>query len=353
MAINKEDKSFKILINKEFTDPSRAFFQENTVSTLDINDTEVYTSPITSDTASAIASGHAKQHTQFILTADGTYPNNAFYFISGSGFTPGSDSIPSFSSNPELYQRNFLSDKYGANYEIKLFENNGTQIFKTDSINWIFDYKTGILHIADPGSKSTPYKVSVLQYTGETLSGSLANERDGNIWKQTGSAYTTQNNIQITGSLGVTGGLSGSFSGSGADLSGIPASGIVGLELFKIQTGSVSTAVNIGSTNIFTVNSGSTQLVTLNSDGDLKVSGSLTAESYIVSSSVLYMTQSFSSGSTMFGDTFDDTHIFTGSLFFTGSNTYTSMSQATYSEFAYQDSRGGLRFSHVIDGGAF
>ena len=353
MAINKEDKSFKILINKEFTDPSRAFFQENTVSTLDINDTEVYTSPITSDTASAIASGHAKQHTQFILTADGTYPNNAFYFISGSGFTPGSDSIPSFSSNPELYQRNFLSDKYGANYEIKLFENNGTQIFKTDSINWIFDYKTGILHIADPGSKSTPYKVSVLQYTGETLSGSLASERDGNIWKQTGSAYTTQNTIQITGSLGVTGGVSGSFSGSGADLSGIPASGIVGLELFKIQTGSVSTAVDVGSNNIFTVNSGSTKLVTLNSDGDLKVSGSLTAESYIISSSVLYMTQSFSSGSTMFGDTFDDTHIFTGSLFFTGSNTYTSMSQATYSEFAYQDSRGGLRFSHVIDGGAF
>ena len=225
--------------------------------------------------------------------------------------------------------------------------------FKTDSINWIFDYKTGILHIADPGGKSTPYKVSLLQYTGETLSGSLASERDGNIWKQTGSAYTTQNDIQITGSIGSTKGFTGSFSGSGADLSGIPASGIVGLELFKIQTGSVSTAVNIGSTNIFTVNSGSTQLITLNSDGDLKVSGSLTAESYIVSSSVLYMTQSFSSGSTMFGDTFDDTHIFTGSLFFTGSGTYTSMSQATYSEIAYQDSRGGLRFSHTIDGGSF
>ena len=353
MAINKEDKSFKILINKEFTDPSRAFFQENTVSTLDINDTEVYTSPITSDTASAIASGHAKQHTQFILTADGTYPNNAFYFISGSGFTPGSDSIPSFSSNPELYQRNFLSDKYGANYEIKLFENDGTQIFKTDSINWIFDYKTGILHIADPGSKSTPYKVSVLQYTGQTLSGSLANERDGNIWKQTGSAYTTNNNIQITGSLSVTNGVSGSFSGSGADLSGIPASGIVGLELFRIQSGSVTAGVNVGSNDIFTVDSGSARLISLNDAGNLIISGSLTAESYIISSSVLYMTQSFSSGSTMFGDTFDDTHIFTGSLFFTGSNTYTSMSQATYSEFAYQDSRGGLRFSHVIDGGAF
>ena len=31
------------------------------------------------------------------------------------------------------------------------------------------------------------------------------------------------------------------------------------------------------------------------------------------------MTQSFSSGSTVFGDTLDDTHEFTGSLIFTGS----------------------------------
>ena len=40
----------------------------------------------------------------------------------------------------------------------------------------------------------------------------------------------------------------------------------------------------------------------------------LTAETYIVSSSLTYMTTSFSSGSTMFGDTSDDTHQFTGSL---------------------------------------
>ena len=50
----------------------------------------------------------------------------------------------------------------------------------------------------------------------------------------------------------------------------------------------------------------------------LTVKGSLTAENYIVSSSVTYMTQSFSSGSTIFGDTQDDTHQFTGSLFITG-----------------------------------
>ena len=53
---------------------------------------------------------------------------------------------------------------------------------------------------------------------------------------------------------------------------------------------------------------------------DLTVQGDIKAENYIVSSSVTYMTQSFSSGSTIFGDTpADDTHQFTGSVHITGS----------------------------------
>ena len=51
---------------------------------------------------------------------------------------------------------------------------------------------------------------------------------------------------------------------------------------------------------------------------DLTV-GSITAETYIVSSSVTHMTQSFSSGSTIFGDDINDTHRMTGSLFVSGS----------------------------------
>lgn len=54
-------------------------------------------------------------------------------------------------------------------------------------------------------------------------------------------------------------------------------------------------------------------------NGDITIAGNLTAQQYIVSSSVLYLTQSFSSGSTVFGDTLDDTHQFTGSLKVTGS----------------------------------
>ena len=57
----------------------------------------------------------------------------------------------------------------------------------------------------------------------------------------------------------------------------------------------------------------------LNVEGNVYVDGTMTAQQFIVSSSVTYMTQSFSSGSTIFGDTMDDTHLFTGSLAVTGS----------------------------------
>jgi len=61
----------------------------------------------------------------------------------------------------------------------------------------------------------------------------------------------------------------------------------------------------------------------------LTVKGNLTAEQYIVSSSVTYTTQSFSSGSTIFGDTLDDTHQFTGSVDITGSLTAAGINYPT------------------------
>ena len=54
--------------------------------------------------------------------------------------------------------------------------------------------------------------------------------------------------------------------------------------------------------------------------GDLTVVGNIVAEQYIISSSVTHLTQSFSSGSTIFGDTLDDRHRFTGSLFISASD---------------------------------
>ena len=52
----------------------------------------------------------------------------------------------------------------------------------------------------------------------------------------------------------------------------------------------------------------------ITAEGNVTVEGNLTAQQYIVSSSVTYLSQSFSSGSTMFGDSSDDKHEFTGSV---------------------------------------
>ena len=53
--------------------------------------------------------------------------------------------------------------------------------------------------------------------------------------------------------------------------------------------------------------------------GNIVTSGSVVAEQYIVNSSVTNVTQSFSSGSTKFGDSLDDKHRFTGSIEITSS----------------------------------
>ena len=53
--------------------------------------------------------------------------------------------------------------------------------------------------------------------------------------------------------------------------------------------------------------------------GDLTVDGNIIASQYIVSSSVIYATESFISGSHDFGNSLDDYHKFTGSIYVTGS----------------------------------
>ena len=90
--------------------------------------------------------------------------------------------------------------------------------------------------------------------------------------------FKVNTDSEITGSLIVTGGTSGSFSGSfignGAGLVNIPASGITGLNLSRVATGSISASVNIGSTS-FEVVSGSSTLLSVSNVGTVVVSSSI------------------------------------------------------------------------------
>lgn len=349
--ISKRDKSFKTLINKEFSTPNKAFYEEFGANTINMSTQEVWSEAISSTPATAVAAGVAKEYSLFELSPVAGYTTSVFYFASGSGFTPGT-TIDRAVVDTSLLQRNFISDKYGLDYTVKLFDNNDNQIFTTDAIDWFFDYQTGILYIQDPGSYATPYKVTVYQYTGKTADTTIT---EAGIFKDSGSFFATTNNLQVTGSLDVTGGISGSFSGSGADLYDIPASGIVGLNLSQIATGSITGSVGVtDAERVFSVTSESIDLVRVNSAGDLTIRRNLIAEQLIISSSVTYMTQSFSSGSTVFGDTLDDTHQFTGSLFVTGSDYVTAMQTGVTSFVAYIETGSNqIKFSNKIDGGTF
>ena len=110
---------------------------------------------------------------------------------------------------------------------------------------------------------------------------------------------------------------SGIISGSGQLPNGIVSSSV----LSSGAQGTITLTTNDVAANI---DSGlqvgdSPTFAGLTSTGDVIVQGKLTAEVYAVSSSVTHMTRSFSSGSTIFGDTQNDTHQVTGSLIVTGS----------------------------------
>lgn len=96
----------------------------------------------------------------------------------------------------------------------------------------------------------------------------------------------------------------------------------------------ITTLTNLTSSYVVKNNPiNSTQII----NGSLRLIGNLIAENYIISSSVTHMTTSFSSGSTIFGDTLDDKHQFTGSVDITGSLTINGQSYLTSSYVDYNN----------------
>ena len=260
------------------------------------------------------------------------------------------------------------SGLFGTVYSPVLYDDDGTSaqgsgdvIPALDARDWIIDYYAGIYFQEDTANTTgVPAYLEAWIFIGDFADTAITNALSGaGIFKATGSFHATTNNLQITGSLNVTNGASGSFSGSfqgdGSGLTGIPSSAITGLQLFRISSGSVSASVdNVDTTSIFNIIDNEVKLLNLDNTGTLTITGDLIARQYIISSSVTYMTQSFSSGSTIFGDTLDDTHLFTGSLFITGSTIQSIPQSGNDTLVAYLDSGSGeLKFSNIIDGGSF
>jgi hypothetical protein len=75
---SKLDKSFKTLINKEFSTTAKAFYEEFGANTININTGEVWAENISSTPATAISNGVARA----INTVCTLSPVSWFYYLS-------------------------------------------------------------------------------------------------------------------------------------------------------------------------------------------------------------------------------------------------------------------------------
>ena len=180
----------------------------------------------------------------------------------------------------------------------------------------------------------------------QTISGSLYVTTDIvlNGQSYTGQTSGTSGTSGSSGSNGSSGtaGTSGSSGSNGSSGTSVSVSGT------NNKVVKFTSASTVGNSNITddgtTIQLGSNTQVT----GSLTVTGNLIAQQYIVSNSITYLTTSFQSGSSAFGNSLDDTHNFTGSVNITGSlslngstvgtgkldttafNTYTSSVSSTF-----------------------
>ncbi len=154
-------------------------------------------------------------------------------------------------------------------------------------------------------SSSVATTTSGLSSSIGSLSSSVAsidNTQNGRLDSLENTSGSIRSDFNTFTSSYTTGAFTGSFKGDGTNLYNIPASGVTGLNLNKIISGSVSASISPDrgleiNTNVY-------------------IDGSLTAKELFInyiSSSVLYQ-----SGSTKFGDTSDDNHLFTGSVLVDG-----------------------------------
>jgi hypothetical protein len=98
----------------------------------------------------------------------------------------------------------------------------------------------------------------------------------GSLTVSGSSTFTNIGPAIFSGSVTGTDGFSGSFSGSGANLFDIPASGITGLNLSRIATGSVSASVSPGTAS-FQITSGSSTFMFVSSSGNVGIGTSIPA----------------------------------------------------------------------------
>jgi hypothetical protein len=163
MAWDKLDIVFKKFFSRRSTSSNKKYYEEfgDVSFELDSKDIRSQTIPI-DDPNSAISSNIAELLDGFALTQDISVSNYQCWYADELG----------------IRKKDFISDKYGSSYKIRLFDNNMSEIFQTDAIDWIFDYPTGNLLISgNIDTIAKPLRISGYRYIGSKMDEPIPNKR--------------------------------------------------------------------------------------------------------------------------------------------------------------------------------
>ena len=220
--IDNTKKALRLLLGRRFTSDDLNMQQEAFTSTLDIRSADIYTEDylIPNTNLPFNNSSHNGQTHNGVVKywyrqklTKSNLDRDVWFFLnptgSDSGITP-----QIINSNQQV---NFISSKYSN----PTLTNAGTEdatpgynvvVYKSTSLNsgslassakvsindYQFDYKTGVLQFDQNKPSANQYVyITVYQYIGKTL----ATDPNIGIFAQTGSYYSTTNDLKVTGSF--------------------------------------------------------------------------------------------------------------------------------------------------------
>jgi len=326
--IDSGSKSSRLLASRRYTHDTLTTAQESFTNVLDLQSSEIYTQAHLIPTSSLSHSGS----TQFgaVYSTGGqnvtkywyrhkltpsNVNNETWFFINPTG---SDDGVGAQLIN-DNQQINFVSPKYSVaalatstvedatpGYLAVVYKSSDvSQSFQSQSLSsgdivstndYQFDYKTGVVQFINSSSAPPNAEyvyMSAYQYIGTTLATGLdisgnvsgSSASTGSFGRVEATAITVSNDLTVTDDLFVD------------DFARIDA----------LRVGTTSTDPGDGHAYI---------------EGNLTVAGTLTSQEFhteVTSGSIL-----FTSGSTIFGDSIDDTHEITGSTTISGSLTVQS-----------------------------
>jgi len=360
-ALDKEKKSSRLLASRRYTHETLNDAQEAFTEVLDIGASEVYTQADKIPSSGLPFSGSSqnrsihtnggknimKYYYRQKMTKSNTN-NEAWFFLDPTG----SDSGIGAQLIDSNQKTNFISPKYSIpglatsttedstpGYLAVLYKSSAvSQSSQSGSLSisdkvstndYVFDYKNGVVQFNSSGVDPTDSEyvyMSVVQYVGSTLEQSV--------------------NISQTGSFGRIEATAISASRVDVDAGTIA---VGGSEINSTLVQNVS--------NVFSTTSVQAAGTTTGSFGRVEANV-IQANQYIVSSSVTEITTQQISGSTIFGDSSDDTHQLTGSLlldataFKYGSTTWkeaSGVNEFTGSSWEFKATKGSGDLFNFVD----